>query len=113
MYKELLDFCKKEDHFRARFYKADHATEAVKTHELEHNFILCLLQPTSRQFSQGLILSCLCPCASSVVDYQATQCHVSAAYLCTRKQTESKKEMLPRQLRWMNYPPFSFLGAVP
>lgn len=54
--------------------------------------------PAGSSVRAGLILSYLCPCASSIVDYQTTQCHVSAAYLCTRKQTEPKKEMLPRQL---------------
>lgn len=91
---ELAESCKKQHQFRVRFYKADHVMEAMKMHELEHNFMLCLLQPTSRQFSQGQSHSLL---PLSLCFFCCVLPGYTVSCLCKRKQTESKKEMIPRQ----------------
>lgn len=91
--------------------------EAMKMHELECNFILCLLQPNSRQLSQGWSHSLpplsLCFLCCRLPNTRATRCHVSAACQSTRKQTDPKKELLPTQsASWIILPSAALLSDL-
>lgn len=88
--------------------------EAMEMHKLEHNFILCLLRPTSRQFSQGrshsLLPLSLCFFCCGLPGY-------TVSHLCSlpvhKKTNWTKKGDASQAVSWMNYPPFSFLAVGP